>query len=212
MALQLARSLDECGRFDAHDVLRRYRDWFDREGFDTGRVAAGVFERMRQMGNGEAVEAVDRELGGMTAGCNPAHRALPLALAIEAVPDEQLEACAIAEARLTHHHPLAADVSVAFLTLVRILVQGETDFERGLQLARIGRSMEVQEALTRDSSRRLDRGGFAPETLRAAIHFVQPSLNAEDAIASAIRFAGPANYCPVLVGPLMRVIARADTQ
>jgi ADP-ribosylglycohydrolase len=56
--------------------------------------------------------SLDDQAGGMTAGCNPAHRCAPLAMA-PFVPDEELAERALQEARLTHHHPLAGDVAAA---------------------------------------------------------------------------------------------------
>ena len=53
-----------------------------------------------------------------------------------------------------------------------------------------------------DTTSPLDPGGFAPEVLRAAIRFVVKNATFEGALAASIRFAGPANYCPVLVGAI----------
>jgi ADP-ribosylglycohydrolase len=202
MARQLAQSLAERGCFDHEDVLRRYQAWYHREGFDTGRVAAMVFDRMREMSNQKAVMAVHRELGGLTAGCNAAHRALPLALAIEEVPDDALAHCAAIEARLTHWHPLAAETSIAYVKVIRQLIRGEADLDLVFQRAAEGRASEVQEALLNPEARPLDAGGFAPEVLRAAVHFVRQASNFDEAIKRACEFAGPENYCPILVGPM----------
>ena len=38
--------------------------------------------------------------------------------------------------------------------------------------------------------------------LRAAVHFVAGAGTFEGALAEALAFAGPANYCPVLVGAM----------
>src|SRR5207302_561242 len=43
-------------------------------------------------------------------------------------------------------------------------------------------------------------GGFAPDVLRAALHFVGTSASFAEALERSLAFAGPANYCPVLVG------------
>ncbi len=47
MALLLAESLAALKRFDREDVLRRYLDWWHREGFDTGPIVAEVLDRIR---------------------------------------------------------------------------------------------------------------------------------------------------------------------
>jgi ADP-ribosylglycohydrolase len=45
-------------------------------------------------------------------------------------------------------------------------------------------------------------GGFAPEVLRAAVYFVGSSSSSSEALGRSVVFAGPANYCPVLVGAI----------
>ena len=41
---------------------------------------------------------------------------------------------------------------------------------------------------------------YAPDVLRAAVHFVSTSGGFGPALSRAIAFAGGANYCPVIVG------------
>src|SRR5207302_11111495 len=45
-------------------------------------------------------------------------------------------------------------------------------------------------------------GGFAPDVLRAALHFLGTSGSFAEALERSLAFAGPANYCPVLVGAI----------
>ena len=47
-----------------------------------------------------------------------------------------------------------------------------------------------------------NNGGFAPDVLRAALHFVGTSACFAEALERSLAFAGPANYCPVLVGAI----------
>ena len=47
-----------------------------------------------------------------------------------------------------------------------------------------------------------NNGGFAPDVLRAALHFVGTSGSFAEALERSLAFAGPANYCPVLVGAI----------
>src|SRR5262249_43899836 len=109
MALRLAESLSDRQRFDPDDVLARYLAWWRDGAFDSGRTAATVLSLIEGgMEPAEAVKRVHDQSGGMTAGCNPAHRCAPLAMAMF-VPDDELAGCALREARLTHQHPLAGD-------------------------------------------------------------------------------------------------------
>jgi len=113
LAVRLAESLADRRAFDGDDVLARYLAWWREGAFDTGPVAALVLERVAcGVPVDKAVAQADRELGGQTAGCNPAHRAAPLAMAAF-LADEILGDCAVQEAALTHAHPLAGDVAAA---------------------------------------------------------------------------------------------------
>src|SRR4051812_6320867 len=110
MAVRLAESLADLGGFDPGDVLSRYVDWWRGGAFDTGPVAAGVLAGVASgVPREAAVRHVHDSNGGNTAGCNPAHRCPPLALA-RSLPDGALPEVCAWEAGLTHFDPLAGDV------------------------------------------------------------------------------------------------------
>ena len=198
MALDLAQSLVTCRGFDIDDVRQRYLAWYRREGFDTGPIASQVFELMSCNSEVDAAAIVHQEVNGLTAGCNPMHRALPLAF----LPGS-IDGMGRAEAMLTHRHPLAGEASEAFLGITRCFLSDDSTAkplaEIVVQLA--DRHTEpIREALLDSTARPLDRGGFAPEVLRAALHFVRRAKDFESAVSASIQFAGPSNYCPVIVG------------
>jgi ADP-ribosylglycohydrolase len=198
MALRLAQSLLARGDFDGADVLRRYVDWWRVDGQDSGPTAGRVLELVAGgMEAGAAVDEADRECGGRSAGCNPAHRSAPLALA-RAIPDGRLAECAWAEAALTHRHPLAGDVSAAATGLCRALVRGRR-WEEALGAVAGGHMAETRQAV---GAAHRAPGGYAPEVLQAAVYFVHRAAIFSDALTGALDFAGPANYCPVLTGAL----------
>ena len=47
------------------------------------------------------------------------------------------------------------------------------------------------------------RDGYSPHTLRAGLYFALGARDPAEALAEAKKFAGPANYCPVLTGALL---------
>lgn len=201
MALQLAESLRDCGGVNIQDIGSRYLAWWRAGGFDTGPTAAQVFERVAAgVPFNAAAAQIDRQLGGMTAGCNPAHRIAPLSMSA-AVDDLKLEEAAIAEARLTHQHPLAGEVSAVIVRLCRELIRGAS-WPEAIAVARQGRSALIVRALDGAGPEGLNRGGFAPEVLRAAVFFLSSSDSLAVALDRSIEFAGGANYCPVLVGSI----------
>lgn len=189
MALELAESLAACGRFAPEDVQRRYLAWWRREGFDAGPVTTAVLTMiLRGTAPAVAVAKVDAAMNGKTAGCNPAHRALPLALCAF-LPKAALGPAARTEARLTHQHPLAGEIAAATVLLGRACVQGQGWADA---LTQAGVTVPATIRPT----------GFAPDTLGAAVYFVEHATGFPDALQQALAFAGPENYCPVLAGAL----------
>lgn len=202
MALELAEYLLTCGRaFRPEELLERCVSWFVREGFDTGPVAERVFTLVaRGTPYEQAVLQTHEERRRQTAGCNPAHRAVPLAMSAH-LRDEELPALARQEAKLTHWDPLAGDVSAAVVVLCRALVRGE-EWEAALRKA--ARCCSAWNGSLRSGAPDppLSRTGFAPEVLRAAVFFVGDSSDPATALTRSFEFAGPANYRPVLVGAI----------
>lgn len=201
MALRVAESLRDRGGFDASDITERYLEWWREGAFDTGPTAARVLSlAISGVPLERASIQADEEARGMTAGCNPAHRSAPLAMCV-AIADSRVSQAAATEARLTHRHPLAGDVAAAVACLCRTLIRGE-QWSTALGLAAAGRSLETCRAIEMPSPERTSRSGFAPEALGTAIYFLDTTDSFSDALARAIDFAGPANYCPVLVGSI----------
>lgn len=201
MAIHLGESLLDRESFDENDVLARYLRWYREEGFDTGPVAARVFARLS---TGEAVASavgnVHEELERKTAGCNPAHRCPPLAMA-RFLKAEDLPEMAKLEARLTHYDPLAGNVSSVVTVLCRCLILGAS-WQEALNAA-IAWWQELTEHTLQVVDRvGLSRGGFAPDVLNAAIYFLDHHQDFSSALCSSIAFAGCSNYCPVLVGTI----------
>jgi ADP-ribosylglycohydrolase len=201
MAVRLAESLLELGRFDPQDIAARYLGWWREGAFDTGPVSGRALEFMAAgMSSSAASALVHRESGGKTAGCNPAHRSSALAM-LASLADDDLPLCAITEARLTHYDALAGDVAAAVTVLCRSLIRGVA-WESAVQRSAEGRQAQTSEALLSGQDGPGTSGGFAPEVLRAAVYFVGSSSSFSEALERSVVFAGPANYCPVLVGAI----------
>jgi len=201
LALRLARSLLAREAFDPADVLRLYLAWWEEDGTDSGPTTARVLEKIRHgTPPALAVAQVHEERGGLTAGCNAAHRSPPLAMAA-CLADDGLAEAAARDAGLTHGHPLAGDVAAAVVVLCRLLIRGAT-WPAALGHAAAGRCEETAQALRDGGTGPGGRGGYAPEVLRAAVYFVGAAATFEEALRRALDFAGPANYCPVLVGAI----------
>jgi ADP-ribosylglycohydrolase len=191
MALRVAESLVACGGFDPADIRERYLRWWREGAFDTGPVSGRAFALLAAgMPPADAVVQVHKEFGGKTAGCNPAHRCSPLAM-LASIPDEELAGCAKAEARLTHYDPLPGEVAAAVTRLCRLLIRGVSWDD----------AVAASSCFARPDGPG-NNGGYAPDVLRAAVYFVDRSDSFAEALEQSLAFAGPANYCPVLVGAI----------
>lgn len=200
MAHLLAKSLIARRSLDLADVGQRYLAWWRAQGFDTGPTSGQVLRLVDQgLTFPAAAENVHAASRGLTAGCNPAHRCVPLAMSAD-IGDVDLAAAAHAEAQLTHRHPLAGDVAAAVALICRALIRGHT-WADALAIAADGRCDETRSALHTPQAA-LRREGFAPHVLQAAVHFVGTSDSFVEALAKSVRFAGPDNFCPVLVGSI----------
>jgi len=199
MALRLSRSLIERAAFDPSDVSARYVQWWREGAFDTGPVSARALA-LQALGSSprEASARVHDELEGRTAGCNPAHRAPPLAM-FAGLQDRDLAGAAVAEAQLTHAHLLAGDAAAAAVLLCRSLLRGSS-WKVAIDHAAQGRAEETRKALGLAREGPGSDGGFAPDVLRASAHFAGESAGFAEALDRSLEFAGPANYAPVLVG------------
>ena len=110
---------------------------------------------------------------------------------LTAIADEDLAACSMTEARLTHYDPVAGEIAATVNKMCRSLIRG------------MGWDMALEECgkfAGQDGPG--SNGGFAPDVLRAALHFVGTSAGFAEALDKSLAFAGSANYCPVLVGAI----------
>ena len=218
MALCLCDSLIENNKFQVCSAASKYLEWYSAEGFDTGPTASVVFDDLIRAKSSipydkdwlseemicRASESAHHRLHERTAGCNAAHRCPPIAM-LHTIPDKELVACATADATITHQHRLAGEAAAATVLLCRLLIRG-ISWDLAVAQTRSAKtwSPEIDTVLSPAASRLelLSRGGFAPEALRAAIYFAGAGASFEAALTGALGFAGPDNYCPVLVGAL----------
>lgn len=220
MLLQALRRtlIADIGNDTSFAVFQSYDTWWENGGgvdaWDTGPTTRSLLEQHRRQPSEklstklleERSRLLDQALHGRTAGVNAAHRVAPLALASCLSTMEDLAKSSYSESRLTHWSQIS-QYSCAVVALVcRLLISGLT-WKEALQ-----RVMEMEENVAPDcpiiiqslrdgvGDRPLVSGGFCPNVLSAAVRFVSQASSFDDALNEAIRFAGPDNYCPVLVG------------
>ena len=201
MALIVAESLIDEQRFDLDDITNRWLGWWQRGAWDTGRVFDSAMQMIDQGVSPEsAAKHTHQELNGMTAGCNGAHRA-PVLAAFAGLLDEDLDNAARELTVRTHQHVLAQDAAVAVARLCRELING-SPFDDAMKTLDDGLDAEIQQSVSASRQAPGGRGGYSPETLQSALYFVATRESFEAALEDALDYAGPPNYCPVLVGAI----------
>ena len=199
LAKILSNSLEACNGFNQSDLVKRYYHWWNTDAFDTGPTFAMVFQKVSQgISIEDASIQVHKQLNGMTAGCGPAHRIAPLA-GFKDIPTNQLIDLARQEARITHHHPDAGNCSAVMVLICRHLIEGNS---WAVSKELVSQNKEMESTWINIQNAKLNKGGYVLDVMHSAFHF----LNTEDALEKSLKFAGPANYCPVIVGVIQEII------
>ena len=201
-------------------IGKGYLEWFKEDGYDAGLVTHKVLELVDSgLSFDEAAKQVDKEVGGMTAGINPAHRSTPLTLPyvawylrspnfFEEFPNtgfQEFQRAIEWEAELTHLHKEAAEVSLAVNAIIMYLLLGKDEFralEFGMRFINQDLRSKILDDVYSKDSEHLKDGGYAPDVLTAALWFLFHTQSFEGALSKSKEFAGAANYCPVLVGSI----------
>ena len=199
LAKILSNSLIACNGFNQSDLVKRYYHWWNTDAFDTGPTFAMVFQKVSQgISIEDASIQVHKQLNGMTAGCGPAHRIAPLA-GFKDIPTNQLIDFARQEAKITHYHPDAGNCSAVMVLLCRYLIESHSwNDSKNL----VSQNEELKSTWIKIQNANLNAGGYVLDVMHSAFHF----LNTEDALEKSLKFAGPSNYCPVIVGIIQEII------
>jgi ADP-ribosyl-[dinitrogen reductase] hydrolase len=193
LAKIISKSLITSNGFNQNDLVKRYYHWWSTDAFDTGPTFAMVFQKFSQGSTiKDASIQVNKLLHGATAGCGPAHRIAPLA-AFKNIPTDKLVGYARQEAIITHYHPDAGNCSAVMALLCRYLLEGKS-WEESKNL--VSKYKDIKSTWLNIQNANLNKGGYALDVMHTAFHF----LDGEDSLCRSLKFAGPANYCPVIVG------------
>lgn len=199
LARILQKSLSTSNGFKKNDLVDRYYHWWKTDAFDTGPTFAMVFQNVSKgIPIEEASKEVDKQLNGATAGCGPAHRIAPIA-GYKNIPTNRLVSIAREEAAITHYHPEAGNCSAIMALLCRYLIEGNSWYETK---AIVSQNEDVKPTWNKIENANLNNGGYVFDVMNSAIYF----LDRENSLENSLSFAGPANYCPVIVGIIQNII------
>jgi ADP-ribosyl-[dinitrogen reductase] hydrolase len=200
MALALARSIAELGRFDEGDAVRCYREWYRTGPFDVGQTTRAA-------------------LVGYLVGDSQANGSLmrvsPLGVFAHALPPAAAAALAREDSALTHPNPVCGDATAAYVVAVAHAVR-EGDgprpaYEAALSWARrAGVKPSVLEALEAAEQGAPvcdgDQQGFVLIALQNAFHTLLRAPSLEEGVVATVRRGGDTDTNAAIAGALLGAV------
>ncbi|HSV28643.1 MAG TPA: ADP-ribosyl-[dinitrogen reductase] hydrolase, partial [Candidatus Omnitrophota bacterium] len=191
MALALGRSLVRQGTFDAKDVCDEFALWLKGGPVDVGNTCRRGIRRYMLHGT------VEGPFCDGDAGNGAAMRVLPLALATIHSPD-LAEQWAIAQAHITHHHPLSDDATLAFVGMVRALLQGQ-----GIKGAReVANALVAKHKTFRFDPFRGQSTAYVVDTVQTVFHTYFRTDGFKSCVVETVNQGGDADTTGALAGML----------
>jgi ADP-ribosyl-[dinitrogen reductase] hydrolase len=214
LALRLARSLAERGRFDPEDVARRFVAWYEAGPFDVGGMTA---DAIGLLARGVPPEEAGRRVHesspeGANAGNGSVMRCAPHALAF-ADDRGRLEEVSRRSSAITHADPrCTAGCAVLNRTLAGLAADEADPLGRALS-ATDGVPGELREALSglgdRDPAT-LDSSGYVVTTLEAGLYHGLTADTAAAAVVDAVAMGGDADTVGAVAGAVAGARFGAD--
>jgi ADP-ribosyl-[dinitrogen reductase] hydrolase len=191
MALCLARSIAERGNFDARAVAERFAAWLRSSPPDVGNTCRRGIRRFIVDGTLEAPFRTG------DAGNGAAMRVAPISLLSMAVP-AQLEQLSLAQARITHNHPLSDAATVLVARLVQLGCLGVS--LHGLR--RAADAVVAQLPNFRFESYHGLSTAYVVDTLTTVLHFFFATQSFEECLVAIVNQGGDADTTGAIAGAI----------
>ncbi|CCQ34907.1 ADP-ribosyl-(dinitrogen reductase) hydrolase (plasmid) [Halorhabdus tiamatea SARL4B] len=206
MALCIARSLVENGRFNGQDIADRFLEWFETDPFDIGLMTA---DALREYSHGTDWRSAGQEVWqhrseGSNAGNGSVMRCAPHAIAFADEPDT-LQRVSKQSSAITHYDPRCRYGCVILNQTIAGYLRGEDDpLTNALAQVEGDAPGELVETLRLvpdliDESD-LETTGYVVHTLQTALHDALTADSAEEAIVSAVNRGGDTDTIGAVTG------------
>ncbi len=210
MALCLARTLCRDGGFDADQVARGYRAWYDSPPFDIGRTTAtalGHATGAHPAANAEAHGDKQSQANGSLMRCSP------LGLFCAGRSLEQTVLWARQDARITHPHPVCQEATALFVaTIAHAIWSGEDRkavFAFAQAASRTLCGAQVQAVVDRSRAapeQVTSQAGWFEHALQLALHHLRGEATFEQALVDTVRRGGDTDTNAAIVGALLGAV------
>ena len=203
MALTLARSIVEAGRYDPEAAFLAYREWNASAPFDMGQATASA-------------------LGGRPLAASQANGSLmrvsPLGIFAHALRPAEAAALAHAESRLTHPHRACADSVAAYVLAVAHAIRtgaGPDDtYQAALSWARAEAIPPVADALSRAATVAPvcdgEQVGWVLIALQNAFYELLHAPSLEEGVVATVRRGGDTDTNAAIAGALLGAVHGRD--
>ena len=191
MALALGRSIIRCGEFDARDVCEEFAAWLKTGPADVGNTCRRGIRRYIVDGT------VEGAFSEGDAGNGAAMRVLPLALATLG-QHQKAEPWSLAQARITHHHPLSEDACFALVGMVHGLLLGLGKQE----VRRISGDLAEKHKAFRFEPYPGRSSAFIVDTMQTVLHFYLRTQSFAECLIQTVNQGGDADTTGALAGML----------
>jgi ADP-ribosyl-[dinitrogen reductase] hydrolase len=189
MSLHAGRALVAAGRFDARAVAEAFVAWLRGRPADVGNTIRRGLRRYLLDGSLEAPPS-DGD-----AGNGAAMRMVPFALATLA-DGGLLERVAVAQARITHHHPLSDAAAVHVGALIHLACLGAPRDA----LAAASGAFAARHPAFRGRPYRGLAGGYVVETMQTVLHFLHGTDGFEACLVGVVNQGGDADTTGAIAG------------
>lgn len=191
MSLVIARSLAKSGTLDLVDVCEGFADWLRSKPPDVGNTCRRGIRRYMMHGSVEGPPSEG------DAGNGAAMRVLPVALASLGDPD-RARAWTLAQARVTHHHPLSDEACVALVDMVGLFLAGaDLAAARARADALVAKMPTFAFATYRGQS-----SAYVVDTVQTVFHTLFGTESFEDCVVKTVNLGGDADTTGAIAGML----------
>jgi ADP-ribosyl-[dinitrogen reductase] hydrolase len=191
MALALGRSIIRRGALDACDVCDEFAAWLKTGPADVGNTCRRGIRRFIMHGT------VEGSFSEGDAGNGAAMRVLPVALATVGQHGKG-EAWALAQARVTHHHPLSDDACIALVRMAHGLLQGRGKEE----VRKTAEDLAEKHKAFRFEPYPRQCSAFIVDTMQTVLHHYLGAESFADCVIRTVNEGGDADTAGALAGML----------
>lgn len=199
MSIALGRALLAAGEWDLKGIAENFLAWMRSKPVDIGSTCRRGIRDYRFKGQ------LETPPNDWDAGNGAAMRMAPVAL-FTLGDTAKLVNCAVAQAHLTHNHPLSDAACIAVGSMVQAAVLGGTRFE----LHEITRELVKEFGSFRFNHYRGNASSYVVDTLQTVFHYLFTTGTFEECLVEVVNQGGDADTTGAIAGMIAGALYGPD--